>query len=77
MRWLCFVILLVFVQAGFAASSFVAGQSLRVFHPTHVRNWRGAKTEALIATVLVSDDHDQVHAKVAAMAVDFFDRNLR
>jgi predicted dienelactone hydrolase len=51
LRWICFVILLTFVQAGFAAPSFEAGQSLRVFHPTHARDWRGAKTEALIATV--------------------------
>ena len=50
-RWFCFVILLVIVRASFAASLFEAGQSLRVFHPAHARNWRGAKTEALVATV--------------------------
>jgi predicted dienelactone hydrolase len=51
LRFFCFVILLVIVRVSFAASLFEAGQSLRVFHPTHARNWRGAKTEALVATV--------------------------
>lgn len=38
-------------NAAFASSVFEAGKSLRVFHPTHPRNWREAKTEALITTV--------------------------
>jgi predicted dienelactone hydrolase len=60
LRRLCFVTLLVIVRVGFAAPSFEAGQSSRVFHPAHARNWRGAKTEALIATVWypVSADKD-------------------
>ena len=38
-------------SASYAATTFAVGQSWRVFHPSHERNWRGAKTEALISTV--------------------------
>jgi predicted dienelactone hydrolase len=47
-----FAAMLAVGNEAFASSAFEAGQSLRVFHPAqHARNWRGAKTEALITTV--------------------------
>jgi len=42
-------------RIGLAATSttttYEVGKSSRVFKPTHARNWRGAKTEALVATI--------------------------
>jgi predicted dienelactone hydrolase len=35
----------------YAASTYKVGQSSRVFHPGHARNWRAAKTEVLISTI--------------------------
>jgi predicted dienelactone hydrolase len=45
-------------RPGVALTTFKAGASSRVFHPTHARNWRGAKTEALVTTIWypVSED---------------------
>jgi predicted dienelactone hydrolase len=45
------VVLLVNVGVAFAAPGFEAGESSRVFHPAHARNWRGAKTEALMTLI--------------------------
>jgi predicted dienelactone hydrolase len=40
------------VRSGLAATTtYEVGASSRVFKPAHVRNWRGAKTEALVATI--------------------------
>ncbi|WP_433967629.1 alpha/beta hydrolase family protein [Tunturiibacter gelidiferens] len=39
------------VRAGFAATTYEVGASSRVFTPAHVRNWRRAKTEALVTTI--------------------------
>jgi len=50
-RWFCFVYLMVGLRIGFAATTFKVGESSRVFKPSHARNWRGAKTEALVTTI--------------------------
>jgi predicted dienelactone hydrolase len=50
-RWFCFVYLLVGLRISFAATTFKVGESGRVFKPSHARNWRGAKTEALVTTI--------------------------
>ena len=34
-----------------ATTTYEVGESSRVFKPAHARNWRGAKTEALVATI--------------------------
>jgi predicted dienelactone hydrolase len=39
------------LRVGFAASTFEVGVCSRVFKPSHARNWRGAKTEALPTTI--------------------------
>jgi predicted dienelactone hydrolase len=58
MRSLRFIFVTVWIAAtmatagmAYAASTFKAGQSSRVFQPGHTRNWRAAKTEALISTI--------------------------
>jgi len=55
LRWaatLGFVLMvMVGVQVGFCATTYEVGISSRVFKPAHARNWRGAKTEALVATI--------------------------
>jgi predicted dienelactone hydrolase len=38
-------------NVAYAASTYKVGQSSRVFHPEHARNWRAAKTKALISTI--------------------------
>jgi predicted dienelactone hydrolase len=50
-RWFCFVYLMVALRVSFAATTFKVGESSRVFNPSHARNWRGAKTEALVTTI--------------------------
>jgi predicted dienelactone hydrolase len=51
----CTVVLLRVVEVGlrigFAATTFKVGESSRVFKASHARNWRGAKTEALVTTI--------------------------
>jgi len=44
---------MVSVRSGLAATTttYEVGESSRVFKPGHARNWRGAKTEALLATI--------------------------
>ncbi len=42
---------LVNVRVSFASSTFEVGESARVFKPLHARNWREAKTEALVTTI--------------------------
>jgi predicted dienelactone hydrolase len=39
------------VRACFAATTYEVGESSRVFKPGHARNWRGAKTQALVTTI--------------------------
>ena len=51
LRWFCFLYLVVGLRVGFAASTFEVGVCSRVFKPSHARNWRGAKTEALVTTI--------------------------
>jgi predicted dienelactone hydrolase len=57
LRWAATLIFgltaMVCVRSGLAATTttYEVGESSRVFKPTHARNWRGAKTEALLATI--------------------------
>ena len=55
LRWaskLIFVLTVMVVgRAGFGATTYEVGMSSRVFKPAHTRNWRGAKTEALVTTI--------------------------
>jgi predicted dienelactone hydrolase len=54
MRRLLLVLAIVLCAAprsAHCADTFLAGQTSRVFHPEHPRNWRLAKTHALISTV--------------------------
>src|SRR5580704_19507327 len=44
-------VMIVGLRAGFGATTYEVGMSSRVFKPAHARNWRGAKTEALITTI--------------------------
>ena len=55
LRWAATLIVvltvMVVARAGFGATTYEVGTSSRVFKPAHARNWRGAKTEALITTI--------------------------
>ncbi|WP_158944543.1 dienelactone hydrolase family protein [Granulicella sp. S190] len=39
------------MRASFASITYEVGARARVFKPGHARNWRGAKTEALVTTI--------------------------
>jgi hypothetical protein len=53
LRWLTLAALLLpsLAHAEAVPPPFQVGQTMRVFHPTELRHWRGAKTEALVTLI--------------------------
>ncbi len=45
------LVICVVPRAAHCADTFLAGETSRVFHPVHPRNWRLARTHALLSTV--------------------------